>query len=365
VPTSRQVIAGTGLTGGGTLAADVTISMPVLISSGSFTNPNVTVDAEGRITAITSGSAGGPASSVSFDPTGTDYTSTNVQAALVEVDGWRSVDIASAVTQARSGMVANTRQVIAGTGLSGGGALSADVTISMPAVVTAGSATYASVTVDAEGRVTAFSSGATPVPTSRQVKVAGILTGGGALTGDVTITNPGADSYFKPTGSIRETFTRIGNLPANQGTALASGQLQFSAILLIAGEVVTSITVLSGSVAAVTPTNQWFGLYDASGNMLRQTSDDTTTAWAALTQKTLSLTSTYTVPTTGLYYVGIMVAAATVPGLLCINGNTTVTFVAPAVCGRDTTHTGLTTPASGPATATISANANQVWAWAS
>jgi len=102
VPTSRQVIAGTALTGGGALSSDVTISVANNgigttqlansgVSSGTYgdaTNiPVFTVDATGRVTAATT-------------------IAVNV-----------------------SGYVPVARQVIAGTGLTGGGTLNNDVTL--------------------------------------------------------------------------------------------------------------------------------------------------------------------------------------------------------------------------------------------
>ena len=53
--------------------------------------------------------------------------------------------------------VVNTTQVIAGTGLSGGGALSGNVTISMPNVGTAVTGQFVKITTDAQGRVSATS----------------------------------------------------------------------------------------------------------------------------------------------------------------------------------------------------------------
>ena len=102
VPTTRTITAGAGLTGGGDLSANRTISVAVggigyseLAASGvtpgvygsSSELPIITVDQTGRVTSATT-------------------TAFSV-----------------------SGFVPNTRQVIAGTGLSGGGALNANVTL--------------------------------------------------------------------------------------------------------------------------------------------------------------------------------------------------------------------------------------------
>lgn len=116
------------------------------------------------------------------------------------------------------------------------------------------------------------------------------------------------------TGTVAETIPREICTETN-AAALTSGQLRFFAIYLRAGQVVTNISFFSATTAAGTPTNQFFALYSRHGIKLAQSANDTTTAWAANTIKTLAMTAAYTVRETGFYYIGIMVAATTVPTL--------------------------------------------------
>jgi hypothetical protein len=129
---------------------------------------------------------------------------------------------------------------------------------------------------------------------------------------------------------------------------LTSGTLHMTAIYLVAGDVLTNLKVRGGSSGWATVTHSWGVLTDASLNVVAVTPDDTTATLGVQVTRTFAFTSPYTVPTTGLYYVGVMVA-----------GGTTTTLGASAMASAQngippisvaTSSTGQTTPPSVGAT---------------
>lgn len=153
-----------------------------------------------------------------------------------------------------------------------------------------------------------------------------------------------------PSGAIAESFPR-GTGVTIATTAITSGTLRLVAIEIPSNKSISNISVLSGSTAATSPTAQWFALIDSAFNVLAKTADDTTTAWAANAVKTLAIASPFPTTYSGLYYVGILVVAATPPTLTSLNdGNAAINAIPPFISGNSTT--GLTTPASLGATAT-------------
>lgn len=159
-----------------------------------------------------------------------------------------------------------------------------------------------------------------------------------------------AVAYLKPTAALAETIPRA-TTPLSNAAAGTSGTLRLQAIALPAGTVVTGISFLSGTQAAVAPTHQWFALYDSSRVCLAVTNDDTTTAWGANTAKALNLTAPFTTTYSGLYYIGLLVTVSTtMPSWYVSTSDAVVTGLVP-ILGGNTADTGLTVPHTLPFTA--------------
>ena len=159
------------------------------------------------------------------------------------------------------------------------------------------------------------------------------------------------------TGTLAESMPRE-TCPEVNTTAPASGTLAMQLIYLKAGQLISNITIASATTAAGTPTNYFFALYDVNRNLLAQSANQTTTAWAANTVKTLAMTSAYRVTASGPYYIGYFMTATTVATL---KGGTARTGgqlagSAPIIYGTSTT--GLTTALPATAAAITSATAS-------
>lgn len=169
-----------------------------------------------------------------------------------------------------------------------------------------------------------------------------------AQGGDYTYAAP-ARPNLGITGTLAETMPRETCPEVNTVAPTASGTLFLQAIYLQAGQLVSNITISSATTAANLPTNYFFALYSGARALLAQSANQTTTAWAANTVKTLAMTTPYRVPTSGLYYIGIMMTATTI---ITTKGGTAKTggqlaSTVPILHGASTT--GLTTALPDPA----------------
>lgn len=100
--------------------------------------------------------------------------------------------------------------------------------------------------------------------------------------------------------------------------ALTTQVMRSVAIALQPGDLVTNITFKSGATAADTPTNWWVALYSSAATpaLLSQSADQTTTAWAANTVKTVALATPQRITTAGVYYAAIMMKATATVSLI-------------------------------------------------
>ena len=168
VPTTRQVIAGTGMEGGGPLSADVTLS-------------------------IANGGVGTTQLAASGAAAGTYGDAGNIPVVTVDVTG-RIVAVTS-VAVSVAGYVPIARQIIAGAGLEGGGNLNANVTLTADFEDTA---PLTGTTNGSAGTLTELSRGDhrhPPVNLSDQDQIDGTLPMDQGGTGRANASVPGAVAY--------------------------------------------------------------------------------------------------------------------------------------------------------------------------
>lgn len=166
--------------------------------------------------------------------------------------------------------------------------------------------------------------------------------------------------WAKPTAALVENVPRLGS-PLSDQTPLTSGTLRLIPICLPKGITVTSISFLSGTTALNGGQNQWFTLHDSSRVLLGVTADDTSTAWAANTVKSLTVGTPFVTTYDGLHFIGIMVKASTaVPSLIGMTASSIANALTPVIGGNS--NTGQTTPPTIPFTANAPSAAG-VLAW--
>ena len=262
VPNTVNIIAGTGLTGGGALTGNVTISMPTTgVTAATYGNSTyvsqVTVDVYGRVTAISNvaiatggsgtvtnvstgtGLTGGPITTtgtISLANTavtaGTYGDSTHVPQIIIDAQGRITSASNVSISAGGSGTVTN---VSTGTGLTGGPVTTTGTISIANTTVTAGSygnaTTIATFTVNAQGQLTAAGNTAISLPNSGLVNSSttlgnATLTLGGTTTtvGNLTLTNVTISSVSAtfPNSYLTNTAVTIGNTSVALGSTITS-----------------------------------------------------------------------------------------------------------------------------------------------
>jgi len=117
--------------------------------------------------------------------------------------------------------------------------------------------------------------------------------------------NNGVQPNYGITGTLAETMDRQ-TCPEVNSVLGTTGQIRVQAIWLTAGQTVSNISFHSATTAAGTPTHYVFALYDINRNLLATTADQTSTAWAANTLKTIAVTTPYFAASSSVYILAFL-----------------------------------------------------------
>jgi hypothetical protein len=177
--------------------------------------------------------------------------------------------------------------------------------------------------------------------------------------GEPTVHQSPAPMEASTTGALMPASVTHSTVPraaqVRDLAVLESGRLHLVAIDLPAGLSVQDITFFSGATGAAGATHQWFALFDASNSALAVTVDDAAAEWAPNSAKTLRASIPHVTTYAGLHYLGIMVAASTIPTLMAVEGSAAFSAQPPVLAG--TGAEALGPPPAPPFTTSIAASA--------
>jgi hypothetical protein len=206
--------------------------------------------------------------------------------------------------------------------------------------------------------VTRGAEGTTPV-----AHTAGFTVKQAVTAGALGLIGNGSAVWSAPYAAQAETFPRILATGAN---ALVSGTLAVTAIGLPQYLTISAIAMSTKGTAKTGGTHGWYVLLDNTLKVRAVTADqtDAATVWGATNTVYQLATNTYTTAYTGLYYLGVMVAASGMPNIASAGaGVAGIVSAVPILAG--TSSTGQTTPPSAGTTmgALASANSNTYYGY--
>lgn len=162
-------------------------------------------------------------------------------------------------------------------------------------------------------------------------------------------------TFEQPAGTKAATTTR-GSVTNGTGTTLTSGTLTVRAIGLPAGVTVSGATFYTGNTAFATLTHGWYALLDSSMKVVAVTADTTAMLTAANTVYPLSFAAAAVTSYSGIYYLGLCVAATTMGNIASAPALITgIAGTSPALCGTSSTAQ-TTPPAVGTTMAAVSSS---------
>lgn len=190
-----------------------------------------------------------------------------------------------------------------------------------------------------------------------------------ALANASATQNAQGNTDLAPANAITASLARSG--VSSQTLALATGTLGLTAVYLTKGQTVNNLNVLTGSTAGAGLTHQWAALYNSALLLVAVSADGTSAAIAANTVLSYPIANvaagaatSYIIPTSGIYYIGILVTNGTTQPTFAgsTSGNAASNAIVPILSG--TSNTGLTTPPTFPTTATaITATAGVLYVY--